>query len=114
MFGIDRVNHCKLDAGSSNSYFFTGPNGNSTSIYLGKHCDNLLILAADALMIHCINTTLGMTAIYWIISYVRNRQVFCLYRFKLTKIFYMCIKVWFIRVNCFGLDRPHCIQYFLD
>ena len=50
------VNHCKLDAGSSNLYFFTGPNGNSTSIYLRKHCDNLLILAADALMIHCINT----------------------------------------------------------
>ena len=27
---------CKLDAGSSNSYSFTGPNVHSTSIYLGK------------------------------------------------------------------------------
>ena len=27
----------KLDAGSSNSYSFTGPNVHSTSIYLGKH-----------------------------------------------------------------------------
>jgi hypothetical protein len=29
---------CKLDAGSSNSYSFTGPNVHSTSIYRGKHC----------------------------------------------------------------------------
>jgi len=29
---------CKLDAGSSNLYSFTGPNVCSTSIYLGKHC----------------------------------------------------------------------------
>ena len=28
---------CKLDAGSSNSYPFTGPNVHSNSIYLGKH-----------------------------------------------------------------------------
>jgi len=28
---------CKLDAGSSNSYSFNGPNVHSTSIYLGKH-----------------------------------------------------------------------------
>ena len=33
---------CKLDAGSSNSYSFTGPNVQSTSIYLGKYCSILL------------------------------------------------------------------------
>jgi hypothetical protein len=31
---------CKLDAGSSNSYSFTGPNVHSTSIYLEKHCNS--------------------------------------------------------------------------
>jgi hypothetical protein len=31
---------CKLDGGSSHSYSFTGLNVHSTSIYLGKHCDD--------------------------------------------------------------------------
>jgi hypothetical protein len=31
---------CKLDAGSSNSYFFTGLNVHSTSIYLGNTAEN--------------------------------------------------------------------------
>ena len=41
---------CKLDAGSNNSYSFTGPNVHSTSIYLGKHCiskNNEIILSND-------------------------------------------------------------------
>jgi hypothetical protein len=34
---------CKLDARTSNSYSFIGPNVHSTSIYIGKHCMMLFL-----------------------------------------------------------------------
>ena len=54
---------CKLDAGSSNLYCFTGPNVHSTSIYLGKH--------RPFLSKHGIHRTTG---IYRIHSSVRKHE----------------------------------------
>ena len=42
---------CNLDARSSNSYSFTGPNVHSTSIYLGKYCSCLTLITQSYVLL---------------------------------------------------------------